>query len=151
MRYLFEQERPTCPACDWIYFEDPKVAAAALVEKEGQVLLARRVNEPFQGLWSLPAGFVNAHENPARAAERECQEETGLQVRVTGLADVISGREHRRGADIILIYHAEITGGILSAGDDADQAEFFGLNALPPLAFRATRIVLGLEEKTYMD
>jgi len=145
MAFLFGAERPDCPACGWIHFEDPKVAAAVLVEQDGRVLLTRRVNDPHQGLWSLPAGFVNAHEDPERAAERECLEETGLLVRVTGLIQLIAGQEHERGADILILYQAEVLGGELLAGDDADEVDFFERDALPPLAFRATRIALGLE------
>jgi ADP-ribose pyrophosphatase YjhB (NUDIX family) len=143
-RLLFGEERPACPACGWIFFADPKVAAGVLVEQDGRVLLVRRVNEPGRGLWSFPAGFVNAYEDPARAAERECLEETGLRVETTGLLDVIAGREHERGADIVIVYQARVTGGDLLAGDDADQVEFFGRETLPPLAFRATRVALGL-------
>lgn len=145
MAFLFGAQRPHCPACDWIQFEDPKVAAAVLVEKEGRVLLTRRVNEPHQGEWSLPAGFVNAGEDPARAAERECREETGLLVRVKDLLQVIPGQEHGRGADFLILYRADIVGGDLQAGDDADQVGFFERNNLPPLAFRATKIALGME------
>jgi ADP-ribose pyrophosphatase YjhB (NUDIX family) len=65
--------------------------------------------------------------------------------RVTRLLDLISGREHPRGADIVLVYAAEITGGELLAGDDATDARFFPRDNLPPLAFRATRCALGLE------
>lgn len=139
------ETRPTCPACGWVYYEDPKVAAAVLVEdEEGRVLLTRRVMAPHQGEWTLPAGFVNAYEDPARAAERECLEETGLQVQVTGILDIISGREHERGADFVIIYHARVLGGNLAAGDDADRAAFFSRDSLPPLAFRATTAALDL-------
>lgn len=147
-RELFGQERPICPACGWIFFHDPKVAAGVLVEDDqGRVLLVRRINEPGRGLWSFPAGFVDAYEDPARAAERECLEETGLVVAITGLVDVIGGREHERGADIVIVYRARITGGDLCAGDDADLAEWFPRSALPPLAFRATRIALDQPEE----
>ena len=118
------------------------MAAGVLVEKEGQVLLVKRGNEPQSGLWSVPAGFVDAWEDPARAAERECLEETGLVVKVTGLLDVIAGREHAEGADIVIAYRAEIVGGQLAAGDDALQACFFPRADLPPLAFKATRAIL---------
>jgi len=144
--FRFGQVRPVCPACGWIYFADPKVAAGVLVEQDGQVLLVRRVNEPGQGLWSFPAGFIDAREDPAHAAARECLEETGLVVEVTGLLHLISGSEHPRGADIILVYAAHVIGGALQAGDDADRAQFFPHDALPPLAFRATRVALGLAE-----
>lgn len=139
---LFGRLRARCPACRWIHFEDPKVAAAVLVEQDGKVLLTRRINDPHHGQWSLPAGFVDAHEDPAEAAARECLEETGLLVRITGLLDVISGREHEHGADFVIVYRAEVTGGSLQPGDDADRVEFFARDALPPLAFKATRQAL---------
>ena len=138
----FGRVRPVCPSCGWIHFVDPKVAAAVLVEREGRVLLVRRVNEPFRGLWTLPAGFVNGGEDPARAAERECLEETGLSVRVTRVYDIVAGREHPRGADFVIVYHAEAVGGELSPADDADAADWFARTDLPPLAFRATQKVL---------
>ena len=138
----FGKVRPVCPQCGWIHFVDPKVAAAVLVIYEGRVLLVRRVNEPFRGLWTLPAGFVNGGEDPAEAAERECLEETGLTVRVTGVFNVVSGREHPRGADFVIVYHADVFGGDLKADDDADAVDWFDGENLPPLAFRATQKVL---------
>jgi 8-oxo-dGTP diphosphatase len=139
---LFGKPRPVCPACGWMYFEDPKVAVAVLVEMDGKVLLTRRVNEPQRGSWSLPAGFLDAHEDPKAAAERECLEETGLVVNVTALLDVFSGREHPRGSDLFIVYRAEVVGGDLRPGDDADQVGFFGRDQLPPLAFQSTQKIL---------
>jgi 8-oxo-dGTP diphosphatase len=134
--------RPVCPACDWVYFPDPKVAVAALIKQEGQVLLVRRANDPQRGLWTLPAGFVDAGENPAQAIERECLEEIGLETRVTGLLGVIPGQEHPRGAHILIVYCAEICAGELRPADDVDAAAFYPLEALPPLAFASTRQIL---------
>jgi 8-oxo-dGTP diphosphatase len=136
---------PVCPSCGWAYFPDPKVAAAVLIIKDGKVLLVRRSFDPQKGEWTLPAGFVNAFEDPSRAAERECLEETGLTVRVTGLHSLITGRDHPRGADIVLVYDAEWIQGEVTAQDDADEAAYFPLDHLPPLAFRATRVALGLQ------
>jgi 8-oxo-dGTP diphosphatase len=141
------EKRRVCPHCGWVYYADPKVAAAGLIEQEGKILLVRRAGDPQRGLWTLPAGFVNAFEDPARAAERECLEETGLTVQVTELVDVIAGREHPRGADMVIIYRMRVLGGTLAAADDADQAGFFEWGDLPPLAFRATRIALGIESR----
>jgi 8-oxo-dGTP diphosphatase len=138
----FGRIRPVCPACGWIHFIDPKVAAAVLVEQDGRVLLVRRINEPFRGMWTLPAGFINGGEDPAEAAERECLEETGLNVRVKRVLDIISGKEHPRGADFIIVYQAVVMGGEMKADDDADAVEWFDRAGLPPLAFRATQKVL---------
>jgi ADP-ribose pyrophosphatase YjhB (NUDIX family) len=138
----FGRPRPVCPACGWIYFADPKVAAAVLVEDERGLLLVQRVNEPQRGLWTLPAGFVDAGEDPAAAARRECQEETGLEIELTGLLDVIAGQEHPRGAHILIVYRGRVVGGALQAGDDAGQVGFFARTALPSLAFASTNLIL---------
>lgn len=141
-RDLFGRVRPACPNCGWIYFADPKVAAAALILQEDQVLLVRRAVEPLRGLWSLPAGFVDADEDPMEAVRRECLEETGLSVQVTGLVEVLYGQEHPRGAHIIIVYRATILHGVLQAADDVDRAAFFRLDHLPELAFSTTGKIL---------
>jgi len=141
-RQAYGSLRPVCPACEYVHFDDPKVAAAVLVEQDGKILLVRRTNDPSRGQWTLPAGFVNADEDPQQAAARECVEETGLHVRILGLMDVIAGREHPRGASIVIVYRAEVLGGDLAAGDDADEVAFFSAASLPALAFRATQKVV---------
>ena len=143
--HRFGAMREICPKCGWIHFVDPKVAAGVLVIADERVLLVRRVNEPYRGLWTLPAGFVNGGEDPAEAAARECLEETGMSVRVTRVFDIVAGREHPRGADFVIVYQAEVIGGEMQANDDADAVEWFDKQHLPPLAFRATRKVLGVE------
>ena len=141
----FGKLRPTCPQCHWIYFADPKVAVAILIEQNGKVLLTRRINDPHHGAWTLPAGFVDAGEDPARAAERECLEETGLCVHVVSLLDVIYGQEHPRGAHILIAYRGEILSGELRPGDDVDQVAFYSPRELPSLAFESTRKLLKIE------
>ena len=138
------RERPVCPNCGWIYFADPKVAVAALITRENEILLVRRTVDPQRGLWGLPAGYVDAGEDPARALERECREETGLKVRVTGLIDVLNGQDHPNGAHIIIVYRAEIVSGSLRPGDDVDRAGYFRSDNLPPLAFTSTLKVLDM-------
>jgi len=136
------ERRPSCPACGWVHYEDPKVAAGVLLLRGREVLLVRRVMEPYLGTWSIPAGFVNAFEDPAAAALRECREETWLTVEIEGLFDLLTGREHSRGADIFIVYRAHFLSGSLAAADDADQVGWFPLFDLPPLAFETTRRVL---------
>jgi len=143
LTWKFGRERPVCPDCDWVFFPDPKVAVAVFVEQNEKVLLVQRGSQPQRGLWALPAGFVDAGEDPVRAAERECLEETGLDVRVTELIDVLAGDDQFQGAaDLIIIYRAESDNSQLCAGDDAQQAQFFTRCNLPPLAFQATHKIL---------
>jgi len=141
-RLHFGQNRPSCTACGWIFFADPKVAVAVLVERDGQILLVQRANDPFRGLWTLPAGFVNAGEDPAEAAARECKEETGLDVKINEIIEIISGREHPRGSDFVIFYRGWVSEGEASAGDDASEAGWFDLESLPALAFKSTDRIL---------
>lgn len=139
LREAFGRVRPVCPSCGQVHFLDPKVAAGVVVEADGKVLLVRRSVDPQIGKWTIPGGFVEAEEDPAATAQRECLEETGLQVRIGGVLDVLHGQEHPSGASIVIVYRGELAGGQLTAGDDADRAAFFGPDELPVLAFEATR------------
>lgn len=125
-----------CAICGRVHYRDPKVGVGVVVwDSEGRVLLVRRSINPGKGRWSLPAGFMDADETPRAAAARECLEETGLTVDVGALV----GLHDATGATaFFLSFAATITDGQLAAGDDADQARFFRLDELPPLAFDST-------------
>ncbi|MCS7259400.1 MAG: NUDIX hydrolase [Anaerolineae bacterium] len=147
-RFVYGRTRRVCPACGFIHFVDPKVGVAVLVENEGKVLLVRRAVAPAQGAWCLPSGFVESDEDPAEAAARECLEETGIQVRITGLLHVGGYRNDPRGAGVIIFYQAQVAGGWLTPGDDADAARFFAAHELPAeIAFRSNREILSRWQK----
>ena len=130
--------RPTCPSCEWVYFPDPKVAAAVIISDKDSILLVQRMYDPQKGKWTLPSGFIDAGEDPKHAAVRECLEETGLHIVDVQLVDVMFSQEHPRGASILIVYRAKVESGTLKSGDDALQAAFFNIRQLPPLAFTST-------------
>ena len=45
-----------------------------------EILLIKRLNEPFKDYWALPGGFVDENEDLETAAKRELQEETNIKV-----------------------------------------------------------------------
>jgi len=126
-----------CTSCGRLHHRDPKVGVGVVVrDVSGRLLLVQRGIEPRLGLWSLPAGYVNADEDPRAAAARECLEETGLVVEVGGVRDVHTSTGG--GASFFLAFDATVIGGSLAAGDDARDARFFHDDELPPLAFEST-------------
>jgi 8-oxo-dGTP diphosphatase len=63
------------------------VAAVALLDADGRVLLARRPEgKSMAGLWEFPGGKVEAGERPEEALVRELNEELGIAVREPCLA-----------------------------------------------------------------
>lgn len=141
-REAFGRVRRYCPACDLFIFRDPKVAAAVLVEQDGKVLLVRKAYGRARGRWSLPAGFVEYDEDPATTAIRECREETGLEVELTGILDILPGAGPPGEASFTIVYRGKVIGGSLRASDDADRVAFFPVDDLPPLAYESTRRAL---------
>ncbi|MGA2360992.1 MAG: NUDIX domain-containing protein [Candidatus Aminicenantales bacterium] len=62
----------------------PKVVAA-IIERDGKVLVARRRKDiRFGGLWEFPGGKLEDGEDPESGLERELLEELGIQVRIEG-------------------------------------------------------------------
>ncbi len=135
--------RPMCPDCGFVQYLNPSPAAAVIVRRGEQVLLARRRFEPRAGQWTLPAGFLEYDEPADVAARREALEETGLDVEIADLFAVHHGMLPPDRSVILVVYRAEERGGSLEAGDDAEAVGFFDLDDLPgPIAFSAHRKVL---------
>ena len=103
----------------------PVVGVGAVVLADGKLLLVRRGHDPGKGLWAVPGGKVRWGERLEDAVAREVREETGLDIEV---GEVVWVGEHM--ADdhhlVLIDFRAVVTGGEVSAGDDADEARWVG-------------------------
>jgi 8-oxo-dGTP diphosphatase len=63
------------------------VAACALLDADGRVLIAQRpLGKPMAGLWEFPGGKIEPGEAPEQTLIRELKEELGIVVNVACLA-----------------------------------------------------------------
>jgi 8-oxo-dGTP diphosphatase len=88
-------------------------------DDQGRLLLIRRANDPGSGQWSLPGGRVEPGETDNAAVIREMREETGLDV----IPGTVIGTVTRAPYEIH-DYACRVTGGTLTAGDDATDARW---------------------------
>jgi 8-oxo-dGTP diphosphatase len=118
----------------------PAVTADCVVmtnEATPKVLLIQRGSEPFKGCWAFPGGFMNMDETTEQCAIRELEEETGLKVNNLHQIGAYSKVDRDpRGRTVTVAYLAIIVAPLEVKGqDDASEAKWFSINALPPLAF----------------
>ena len=112
-----------------------------------RVLLVRRRNPPFQGLWALPGGFVEPHEPLEAAARRELREETGAEPERLEQIHTFGdpGRDPRGWtvtvAFLTVVSDDQVRTWRVEAGDDAQEVNWFDLEAPPALAFDHAEIL----------
>jgi len=125
-KYTYDWPRPMVTV-DAVVFA---VAPASI-----KLLLINRRNDPFKGQWAIPGGFIGMDEDLDHAVARELAEETGLtnvpleQMHTFGKV----GRDPR-GRQITVAYIGIIKEGLekIKAGDDAQNAQWFDIDNLPP-------------------
>ena len=138
-----DPERPTCPACGFIHYENPAPTVQGWIERDGRYLLLRRAREPRRGIWNLPGGFVEPFEAPEDAVRREVAEETGLDVEVIGAIGAFPSAYADTGrATLDLAYRCRLVGGELQVSAESGEADWFEPTSFPELAFEGERLAL---------
>lgn len=120
----------------------PSLAVDGVILVDDAIVLVKRRNPPYAGMWALPGGFVEYGETVEDAVKREIMEETGLAVEIEKLAGVYSdpGRDPR-GHTASVVFLCKKVGGFLKADSDAADVRLFPLAKLPALAFDHGKII----------
>ena len=118
-----------------LYPDRPIVGVGVVVLRGEEVLLIKRAKPPVSDRWSIPGGAQEIGETVREAALREVAEETGLEIEIVGLVDVVDGIT--RDADGRARYHytlvdfaARWLAGEARAGSDAAAVSWVRLDAL---------------------
>lgn len=115
----------------------PVAAVIAVVRRQDEVLLVRRINPPDAGLWGFPGGRIEPGETLAEATLRELREETGVSATAGPVIDTLDVLD--RGEDGTLRHHFILVAvacdwwaGEPVAADDASDAAWFRIADLDP-------------------
>ncbi len=117
--------------------------------REGlSILLVQRGIDPFKGRWAFPGGFLRMDEDADTGARRELMEETGFEAEsITQFGAFTAVDRDPRERVITIAYLALVRKGDVQGGDDAADARWFPVTAVPPLAFDHDRILrIALEQ-----
>lgn len=127
-------------ACGFVQWRNPVPVVGALVEHEGEIVLARNAGWPT-GFFALVTGFLEMNEDPRGAVVREVKEELGLDVAETHL---IGNYIFDRKNEIVMCYHAIATGSIILGKELAEYRR------VQPAKLRPWRRATGLAVADWM-
>ncbi len=136
------EEGRVCARCLERYYANSIPGVQGILERNGQVLLARRKNEPRRGYWDLPGGFLHETEAAVDGLRREFLEETGLDVQPVELMRI--DIEPYAGRHVFSVTWIVRGAGEPVAADDVDELRWFPHDDLPAeMAFPGQELVLG--------
>jgi len=138
------------------YPSQPLVGLGAVVWKDGRVLMVRRGRPPGEGIWSLPGGLQLLGETVADGIRREIAEETGVEIELLGLVEVVDSVRHDPDGRIlyhytIIDYAARWAGGAAVAGDDAADVAWVAPEDLHRLDTWAETARVIEKSRTWLD
>ncbi len=144
--------RPACPNCGYLQFQNPVPGVVVVIEKDGQVLLGKRAGGFGKGKWGLPQGYIEFDEDFLTAAIREVKEETGLEVEIRSILNVVSNLLSPRLHTLAIVLLAGVNAGELKAGDDLETLDWFPLpGLLPEMAFEADEFIIRRVQNTNLE
>jgi ADP-ribose pyrophosphatase YjhB (NUDIX family) len=123
------RERDVCAFCGFIDYRNPRILVGAVVVHEERILLCRRAIAPRAGFWTLPAGFLESHEQPEEGAKREAVEEACADITLEALIGIYTVK---RISQVQMFFRARFTGAPeFSAGDETQEARLFAWDEIP--------------------
>lgn len=128
-----EHKQLVCSECGFVFYQNSKpTAGAIIVDKNDNILLAKRAYKPKAGYWDVPGGFLEYGEDPEEAVKREIREELNVEIEITQLVGVYSDYYSLTEVELVCIYYtAKITSGTPTPSSDIADCEWFHYDKLP--------------------
>ena len=114
--------------------QTPKTGVRGAAFRDGKILLVQNAHDSS---WTIPGGFADVGDTPAEICAREFWEESGYEVHVSKLVGVYNRSSHDHAPSPneyhMFFFLCEILGGGWRPNSETTAAEFFAMDALPPL------------------
>lgn len=123
-----DRPRLVCLTCGFINYQNPKIVVGSVVTWHDRILLCRRAIEPRRGYWTLPAGYLELHEEAEEGARREAWEEARARIAIDQLLAVYS---IPRISQIQLIYRGKLVDPDVDAGPESEEVGLFTWDRIP--------------------
>ena len=138
-----QRQRPTCPDCEFVHYRNPAPAVAILILDGDKILLGKRGTDPGKGEWAAPSGYIEFEDDFITTAIQEAKEETGLDIQVEYIYNLISSFYSPNFHFLAIYLIAQVVGGELNPGDDLVEVAWYPLSGpFPKLAFQEDADVL---------
>jgi ADP-ribose pyrophosphatase YjhB (NUDIX family) len=133
--------RIVCERCGTIHYHNPKIIAGCLPLWEDKVLLCRRAIEPRQGLWNIPAGFMEVGETVEQGAMREVWEEAEAEVKLLGVHTIFTFTKFHH---VYIQFLGELVDGRFGVGEESLETRLFTEAEIPwdAIAFESSVFAL---------
>lgn len=133
--------RHVCDACQTIHYQNPRMVVGCIAEWEDRILLCRRAIEPRQGLWTVPAGYMENGETTIQGAIRETLEEANARVEI-GPLYALYNIPHI--SQVYILFRARLLDADVQPGAETLEARLFAEPEVPwdEIAFASVRNAL---------
>ena len=135
--------RPGCSSasCEYVFWDNPTPVIAAIVERQGKVVLARNKGWP-EKMYGLVTGFLEKGESPEDGILREVREELGLDGNIAGFVGYYTFFEMNQ---LILVFHVEADGEIV-LGEELSE-----IKQVDPIKLRPWSIGTGPAVRDWLE
>lgn len=140
--------------CDLCKFNNPRPSTAGIIIKDGELLVAKRAQDPLKGEWDFLGGYIGEGETPEEAHKREIKEELGIDSDVTFLGSFPGTAQYKDFEHPVLsfAYLTELKGEIKLNRDENSELKWIPIKELKNIAFDSNQKILKfLKEKFSYD
>jgi ADP-ribose pyrophosphatase YjhB (NUDIX family) len=140
--------------CEICAFKNLKATVTAIIIKDNKMLLLKRNQEPFKGMWDLPGGFMQEDETPKEALIREMKEELTSDIVNITFIKVLPGKYYWKDKEIPISGHFYLTElhGDITLDEENSEYQFIALKDINPadIAFDSNQKIVEWIKENFM-